>query len=73
MKIVLCAVAGVAVGLGVPIFYTSLEKRDNERLEELRQLNRETLKTSGETLSDEEIESIRPARYLDRREFVDDD
>jgi len=69
----LAAVAGLGAGLGIPIFFVWQEKRDKERLEEIRELNRATLKATGEQMSAEEIEELRPARYLDRREFKDDD
>ena len=49
------------------------EERDKERLEEIRELNRATLKATGEQMSEEEIAELRPSRYLDRREFKDDD
>jgi len=49
------------------------EERDKERLEEIRELNRATLKATGEQMSEEEITDLRPSRYLDRREFKDDD
>ena len=49
------------------------EERDKERLEEIRELNRATLKATGEQMSEEEINELRPSRYLDRREFKDDD
>lgn len=67
------AFLGLALGIGTPIFYISRERRDEERLEELRALNRATKQETGEYLSDEEIEAIRPPRWTDRREFVDDD
>mmetsp|Transcript_4327 Transcript_4327/g.15538 ORF Transcript_4327/g.15538 Transcript_4327/m.15538 type:complete len:117 (+) Transcript_4327:48-398(+) len=70
---VLAAVAGVAFGIGIPMIFEAAEKRDAVRLEDVRELNRETLRTTGETLSDEELDELRPARYLDRREFKDDD
>jgi hypothetical protein len=69
----LAAVAGLGAGLGIPIFFVWQERRDKERLEEIRELNRATLKATGEQMSVEEIEELRPARYLDRREFKDDD
>lgn len=50
-----------------------MEERDKERLEEIRELNRATLKATGEQMSEEEIIDLRPSRYLDRREFKDDD
>mmetsp|Transcript_14128 Transcript_14128/g.59008 ORF Transcript_14128/g.59008 Transcript_14128/m.59008 type:complete len:159 (+) Transcript_14128:495-971(+) len=66
-------VGGLALGLGVPIFFMKMEERDEQRLEEVRRLNRETLETTGETLSQEELKEMRPKRYLDSREFQDDD
>jgi hypothetical protein len=67
------AFLGVVMGIGVPIFYVSRDERDEERLEELRALNRATKEATGEYMTDEEINDIRPARWTDRREFVDDD
>lgn len=61
-------VGGLALGLGVPIFFMKLEERDEQRLEEVRRLNRETLEATGETLSQEELKEMRPKRYLDSRE-----
>lgn len=46
------AILGLAVGIGAPIFYTTRDKRDEERLEELRALNRATKKETGEYLSE---------------------
>ena len=45
------AVLGLALGIGIPVFFVSREKLDEERLEELRSLNRETFKQTGEYLS----------------------
>jgi hypothetical protein len=67
------AFLGLSVGIGTPIFYISRDRRDEERLEELRALNRATKAETGEYLSSEEIQAIRPNRWTDRREFVDDD
>eukprot|EP00854_Cymbomonas_tetramitiformis_P009073 gene9073-10751_t len=50
-----------------------MEARDKERVEEIREINRDNLKATGETLPAEELAELRPNRYLDRREFVDDD
>ena len=47
---VLSGVAGVACGLGIPIFFAKMEARDKERLEEIRETNRANLKATGETL-----------------------
>lgn len=46
------AVAGLAVGIGIPAFYMNLDAKDEERLEELRELNRQTYKETGEYLSE---------------------
>ncbi|PRW59637.1 2103290Aanti-phytochrome antibody reactive [Chlorella sorokiniana] len=67
------AVLGLGLGIGVPAFYASRDDRDEERLEELRALNRATKEETGEYMSQEEIAAIRPPRWTDRREFVDDD
>lgn len=67
------AFLGLTVGIGAPIFYISRDERDEARLEELRALNRATKAETGEYMTAEEIEAIRPARWTDRREFVDDD
>lgn len=67
------AFLGLALGIGAPIFYISRDERDEERLEELRALNRATKEETGEYMSQEELEAIRPPRWTDRREFVDDD
>uniref|UniRef100_A0A061S1D8 Uncharacterized protein n=1 Tax=Tetraselmis sp. GSL018 TaxID=582737 RepID=A0A061S1D8_9CHLO len=66
-------VLGIALGIGIPVFLVIRENQDEERLEELRELNRRTYKETGEYLTPEEIEAIRPPRWTDRREFVDDD
>ena len=73
ITIIIAAVIGLGAGLGVPIFFVMQEERDKERLEEIRELNRATLKATGEQMSEEEITELRPSRYLDRREFKDDD
>lgn len=70
---VIAAVLGIGAGLGIPIFFVTQEARDKERIEEIRELNRATLKATGEQMSEEEIKELRPNRYLDRREFKDDD
>ena len=46
------AVLGLAVGIGVPVFYISRDNADEARLEELRELNRETFKATGEYLTE---------------------
>lgn len=52
ITLALAAVAGVGAGIGVPVLFTLSEKRDKERIEEIRELNRATLKATGETLSE---------------------
>lgn len=58
----LAALAGVGVGVGFPVLFTLAEKRDRERIEEIRELNRATLKATGATLSE-----VRRARARSRR------
>ncbi|CAL8469063.1 g8604 [Coccomyxa elongata] len=64
---------GLLVGIGAPLFYISRDEKDEQRLEELRELNRQTFKETGEYLSEEEIKAFRQPRWTDRREFQDDD
>ena len=68
---IFAAILGVGAGLGVPVFLVNQEKRDKERLQMIRELNRATLKLTGEQMSTEEIKDLRPSRYLDRRKFID--
>lgn len=67
------AVLGIAVGIGAPLFYSKRDELDEQRLEELRELNRQTYKETGQYLTEEEIKAIRQPRWTDRREFQDDD
>jgi hypothetical protein len=67
------AVLGIGLGIGVPAFYISRDVADEKRLEELRELNRETFKATGEYMTEEEIAKFRRPRWTDRREFQDDD
>lgn len=67
------AILGLAMGIGAPILYMKAAERDEERLEELRELNRATKEATGEYMSEEEIRAIRVPKWTDRREFVDDD
>lgn len=46
------AVLGVGLGIGVPIFYISRDAADDEKLTELRELNRKTYKETGEYLTE---------------------
>lgn len=47
----IAAFLGVLVGVGVPAFYVSRDERDDERLEELRALNRATKEATGEYMT----------------------
>ena len=42
---------GIGIGIGVPVFIVSRDKLDEERVEALRELNRETYEATGEYLS----------------------
>lgn len=57
------AVLGLGLGIGAPMFYASRDERDEARLEELRALNRATKEETGEYMSQEEINAIRPPRW----------
>lgn len=57
----LAAVAGIGAGIGVPVLFTMAEKRDKERIDEIRELNRATLKATGETLSEARPPETPPA------------
>lgn len=46
------AVLGIAVGIGAPLFYISRDKLDDQRLEDLRELNRQHYKETGKYLTD---------------------
>ena len=46
------AVLGIAVGIGAPLFYISRDKKDDQRLEDLRELNRQNYKETGKYLTD---------------------
>jgi hypothetical protein len=45
-------VLGLLVGLGTPIWYINRIEKDDERLEELRALNRANFSETGEYLSE---------------------
>lgn len=45
-------VLGLVVGIGAPLFYISRDEKDEQRLEELRELNRQTFKETGEYLTE---------------------
>ncbi|GIL47260.1 hypothetical protein Vafri_4121 [Volvox africanus] len=66
-------VLGLVAGIGAPFWYINRAEKDEERLEELRALNRATFSQTGEYMSDEEIAKIRKPKWTDRREWVDDD
>lgn len=66
-------VLGLVLGIGAPAWYISRTERDEERLEELRALNRATFQETGEYMTDEEIAAVRKPKWTDRREWVDDD
>lgn len=67
------AVLGITLGIGIPAFFISRDNADEKRLEELRELNRETFKATGAYMTEEEIAAFRRPRWTDRREFADDD
>lgn len=52
-------VLGLVMGIGAPVWYVKRTERDEERLEELRAINRATFQETGEYLTDEEIAAIR--------------
>jgi hypothetical protein len=52
-------VLGLLLGIGAPVWYVKRTERDEERLEELRALNRATFQETGEYMTDDEIASIR--------------
>lgn len=52
-------ILGLVVGIGAPVWYVKRTERDEERLQELRALNRATYQETGEYMSDEEIAAIR--------------
>jgi len=64
---------GTIIGIGSPIFYASRDKADEKRVEEIRSLNRATKEATGEFMSEAEIYSMRPPRWTDKRDFVDND
>ena len=67
----LAALAGVGFGIGLPVLFTVAEKRDRERIEEIRELNRATLKATGTTLSEARPHAARRASFSrDAREHT---
>ena len=81
------ALIGVAVGIGIPVFLIGRDRVDDERIQEIRDLNKATFEATGEYLTrvsypiaiissdvlQDEIAKIRPPRWMDKREFKDDD
>lgn len=53
---------GLAVGIGAPLFYISRDRADEKKLEELRELNRQTFKETGQYLT--EVHSCLVHTYL---------
>jgi hypothetical protein len=66
LTIVLAAVAGVGLGIGAPVFYAQTEKRDKERIESIRQMNRANLKTTGQLMSEARALVVAPGGALAR-------
>jgi len=62
-------VLGLGLGIGAPIFYTSRIDEDEKNLEDLRKLNRETFKQTGEYLT--EVRSCFMPRSTASRPFHD--
>lgn len=60
-------VLGVVFGLGTPLWYINRTERDEERLDELRALNRANFQATGDYLSEEEIAKIRKPKWTDKR------
>jgi hypothetical protein len=52
------AVLGLGLGIGAPIFYTSRIDEDEKNLEELRKLNRQNFKETGEYLTEVRFRSM---------------
>lgn len=71
VTMVFAAILGIGAGLGVPFFLVKQEERDKENLQRIRELNRATLKITGEQMNAEDIKDLRPSRYFDRRKFLD--
>ncbi len=51
-------VLGLLVGIGAPLFYISRDEKDEQKLEELRELNRQTFKETGEYLTEVRLTAI---------------
>ena len=52
------AVLGLGVGIGAPLFYISRDDKDEERLADLRELNRQHYKETGKYLTEVSIRSL---------------
>ena len=48
----LASLAGIGAGIGIPAFFSSRIEKDEQNLEELRRLNRETFKETGKYLTE---------------------
>ncbi|GAX85316.1 hypothetical protein CEUSTIGMA_g12733.t1 [Chlamydomonas eustigma] len=64
---------GLVAGIGAPLWYINRVEKDQDRLEELRALNRANFEATGEYMTDEEITKMRKPKWTDRREWQDDD
>ena len=56
------AVLGIAVGIGAPLFYISRDNADDQRLADLRELNRQNYKETGRYLS--EVSTAKGVRVI---------
>jgi len=70
---IIAGAAGIGAGLGIPIFFSRMDARDKERMEEVREMNRANLKATGETLDTVSLQgfasscgTLQPYWYLDR-------
>ena len=45
-------ILGLGIGIGAPLFYISRDRADEKKLEELRELNRQTFKETGQYLTE---------------------
>eukprot|EP00199_Chlamydomonas_sp_CCMP681_P004617 CAMPEP_0119108622 /NCGR_PEP_ID=MMETSP1180-20130426/15509_1 /TAXON_ID=3052 ORGANISM="Chlamydomonas cf sp, Strain CCMP681" /NCGR_SAMPLE_ID=MMETSP1180 /ASSEMBLY_ACC=CAM_ASM_000741 /LENGTH=123 /DNA_ID=CAMNT_0007094257 /DNA_START=22 /DNA_END=393 /DNA_ORIENTATION=- len=66
-------VLGLVAGIGAPLFYINRTERDEERLNNLRALNRATFEQTGEYMDEGEISKVRKPKWTDRKEWVDED
>ena len=58
-------ILGLGIGIGAPLFYISRDRADEKKLEELRELNRQTFKETGQYLTEVLCfyTSLRPCKY----------